>query len=89
MKQLFNFIKLAKSKTPKVGRKISKIGFGIGGFGLALEFTDAQLIEFIPEEHRIYFIFMKHAMQVVGLLLVGGGVASTEDNPDNIITDEK
>jgi hypothetical protein len=85
MKQLFNFIKLAKSKTPKVGRKISKIGFGIGGVGLALEFTDAQLIEYIPEEHRIYFIVMKHAMQIVGLLFVGGGVASTESNPDEII----
>ena len=89
MKAIKNFLKLAKSKTPKVGRKLTKVGFAIGGAGFALEFTDAQLIEYIPEEHRIWFIVLKHSMEVIGLLLVGGGVASTEANPDQILDENE
>jgi hypothetical protein len=85
MKAIKNFLKLATSKTPKTGRKLAKVGIAIGGVGLGIEFTETQLIEFVAEEHRIYVVALKYICQTIGLLFVGGGVASTEVNPDNIL----
>lgn len=79
MKKLF---KLFKSKTPKVGRKLAGIGIGIAGLGITMEFTEAQIIEFIPEEHRIYYIVSMRILEIVGGIFITAGGSQTKTDPD-------
>ncbi len=76
---------LIKAKTPKIGRRIASVGIGVAGLGVTLEFTQPELLELIPEEHRIYFIIGKWTFVTIGAALGLGGAMSTEDNPDEIL----
>ncbi len=73
---------LFKKKTPKVGRKLAKIGIGLGAATVGLEFARPELIEYLPEKHRIWYIVIELIIGTLGAIFFGAGAASTEDNPD-------
>jgi hypothetical protein len=77
-----DFFRLIASKTPKIGKRLAGIGLGIGGVGLTLDFFEPQVIEFIPENQRIYYIALVTILQFLGVAVFGAGAASTTTNPD-------
>jgi len=79
MKKLF---KLFNAKTPKVGRKLAKVGLVIGGFGVTMEFTKAEIIEFLPEEHRIYYVLAMRVLEIAGGIFFVAGRTQTKTDPD-------
>lgn len=91
MKQIKHLLQLAKAKNTKTGRRLAKVGLSIGGVGFGLEFSETQMIEFIPEEHRVYVVLTMHILQFLGVALFGAGVLSTEQNADELLgqKDEK
>ena len=56
-----------KKPTPKTGKGLAGFGLTIAGFGLTASFKPDQLIEFVPENQRIY----------VALALIIAGVATS------------
>lgn len=82
------FWKLIKSKTPKVGKRIAKIGLGVGAVGVTMEFNQPDMIELIPENQRIYFIIAKWIFIIIGTAMAGGGMASTIADPDEIVKEK-
>lgn len=77
-----DFFKLIRSKTPAVGKRLAGIGIGIGGVGITLDFFEPDLVQFLPEEHRIYYLALATILQFAGVAFFGAGAASTTTNPD-------
>lgn len=79
MKKLF---KIIKSKTPKVGKKIAKIGASLIGVSLAPEVMPVSALPEIPES---WLQLAQVILAIIGIFFTGAGVASTVSNPDELV----
>jgi hypothetical protein len=81
-------IKLAQAKTPKVGRRLQKVGVGFAGASVGVEFMKPDIYEFVPEHHRVYIIALQLILGAISAIYLGAGITATTANPDEICKEE-
>ena len=75
-------LKLIKSKTPGIGKKIKNIGLSLIGVAAVPEAIPPGTL---PEVPQSWIEVLQIILAIVGLFMAGAGAASTTGNPDEIV----
>lgn len=64
--------------TPPVGRKVAGwgMGIGLGGVGIhaGMTFFQRELVEFLPEQHRLAYVLVSQALDALPYAMEGIGM---------------
>lgn len=82
-----SIVKLIMAETPKVGKKLTRIGVVILSIVASAQFMESnQIVISIPAEYQGTIDLIKMIVAGLGTFVTGAGISSTKEDPDKITT---